>query len=153
MDDSKLEPCGRCGGKATWKHNLSPAQWIECTGCGLKVSAWDETWNEVARILRQLRLTTDALEVALGSWTGTAKQRGEKLIEANRVLLVTGPDGPINPADVLAYIDEWKGQENNPEEVRDFVQTMAQMIADGKTMRDVQMSDFVHFAEWVAERR
>jgi hypothetical protein len=151
-----LEPCGRCGGKAERKHNLSPSDWIECTQCGFEINVSAETWNEVARILHKDKERQTWLEAVAGTaiTPGADPEAFMELVgRGARHLSMELPETEmIRPADVLAYIDEWKGQENDPEEVRDFVQDMAQMIAEGKTLRDVGMSGYAHFVEWLDER-
>jgi hypothetical protein len=48
MTGDAIEGCPICGiGPGEHKHNLSPAQWIECQNCGFKLAGWDETWKEL----------------------------------------------------------------------------------------------------------
>jgi hypothetical protein len=48
MTGDTVDGCPICGvGPGEHKHNLSPAQWIECRNCGFKLSDWDETWTEL----------------------------------------------------------------------------------------------------------
>jgi hypothetical protein len=56
-------------------------------------------------------------------------------------------------ADVLRYLDTFAGQENDAEEVRDFVQDAARMIDEGKSLRDFGMAGYASFAEWYWEDR
>jgi hypothetical protein len=42
-------PCPKCGGKPAWKHNLSPAQWIECERCGYLLASLADAWNALTR--------------------------------------------------------------------------------------------------------
>jgi hypothetical protein len=53
----------------------------------------------------------------------------------------------INSADVLAYIDEFKGQEDLLT-VGEFCEHMAQAIAEGKTLSSTE-EVFPHFVDWV----
>lgn len=58
--------------------------------------------------------------------------------------------------DVLAYIFEFQGHENDAEEVRDFVQAAAQLVEEEDTTDIQAWQDNLHtsaFYEWVQENR
>lgn len=54
-------------------------------------------------------------------------------------------------ADVLRFLDTFAGQENDAEEVRDFVQEAARMVDEGKSLYDFGMSGLASFVEWYWE--
>lgn len=59
-------------------------------------------------------------------------------------------DKAIRPTaeDVLAYIDEFQGQEDDAEQVRDFVQAAARMVASGNSLYDFGMAGYASFVEF-----
>lgn len=54
-------------------------------------------------------------------------------------------------ADVLRFLDQFAGQEDEAEDVRDFVQEAARMIDEGKSLYDFGMSGLASFVSWYWE--
>jgi hypothetical protein len=60
---------------------------------------------------------------------------------------------PVRASEVLAFIDFYAGQENEAEEVRDFVQLAARGVAEGKTRREfAAVHQLAAFVIWSEER-
>jgi hypothetical protein len=62
---------------------------------------------------------------------------------------------PVRPYEVLRYIDEFAGQENTAEEVRDWVQLAARGAIEGltrKDFRDTGDAGLIGFVEWCEEQ-
>lgn len=62
----ELSNCA-CGGKAERKHNMSPAQWVECQTCGYTVEGWGYAWNTISALRAEnerLRVRVAELEIA-----------------------------------------------------------------------------------------
>lgn len=66
---------------------------------------------------------------------------------------VHGHNRPVDPADVLAFVNDFTSCEDDDNGTTlAFVQEAAKMIADGKTYRDFGMAGYAGFVEWCDER-
>lgn len=73
-----LLPCPKCGvGKGEHRHNLTPAQWIECDTCGFMLGAWESAWNQLSAIRSEAAATIECYERALNKIALGALSPGE----------------------------------------------------------------------------